>query len=38
MKLAEEWKVRDTEREMILKKKVDEYNVLETKLKRVSLF
>ncbi|XP_057309454.1 centrosomal protein of 120 kDa-like [Hydractinia symbiolongicarpus] len=34
MKLAEEWKIRDTEREMILKKKVDEYNVLETKLKR----
>ena len=34
--LAEEWKKRDKEREMIVKRKVDEYNKLEEKLRQVS--
>ncbi len=35
--LAEEWKKRDKEREMILKRKVDEYNRLEEKLRTVGI-
>jgi len=31
--LSEEWKQRDLEREMLLKKKLEEYNMLETKLR-----
>ncbi|XP_065671488.1 centrosomal protein of 120 kDa isoform X3 [Hydra vulgaris] len=31
--LAEEWKIRDMEREVILNKKLDEYRTLESKLK-----
>ena len=34
--LAEEWKKRDKERETILKRRVDEYNKLEEKLRSVS--
>lgn len=34
--LAEEWKKRDKEREMIFQRKVDEYSKLEEKLRTVS--
>ena len=35
--LAEEWKKRDKEREMIFQRKVDEYSKLEEKLRTVSV-
>lgn len=36
--LADEWKKRDMEREVLLKKKVEEYNLLEKKLQQVGSF
>ena len=35
--LAEEWKTRDMEREMLINKKLEEYRTLESKLKSVRL-
>ena len=34
--LAEEWKKRDKERELLFQRKVDEYSKLEEKMKTVS--
>lgn len=36
--LADEWKKRDMEREVLLKKKLEEYNLLEKKLQQVRNF
>ena len=36
--LADEWKKRDMEREVLLKKKLEEYNLLEKKLQQVGSF
>ena len=36
--LADEWKKRDMEREVLLKKKLEEYNLLENKLQQVGNF
>ena len=36
--LADEWKKRDMEHEVLLKKKLEEYNLLEKKLQQLYLF
>lgn len=36
--LADEWKKRDMEREVLLKKKLEEYSLLEKKLQQVESF